>query len=104
MDRRNFLKATGFGAASLVLSSSVPGAEAQNDRILGEADARIQKCRTGDAVLRVLGPDGKPLRAGSTVKITQSRHKFLFGCNIFKLGRCRTPQDNAAYEKRFAAF
>jgi endo-1,4-beta-xylanase len=103
MDRRNFLKATGFGAASLVLSSSVPGAEAQKDRILGEADTRIGKCRTGDAVLRVLGPDGKPLRAGSTVKITQSRHKFLFGCNIFKLGRCRTPQDNAAYEERFDA-
>jgi len=30
-------------------------------------------------------------------------NKFLFGCNIFKLHRCRTPEDNTAYEKRFAA-
>jgi GH35 family endo-1,4-beta-xylanase len=36
------------------------------------------------------------------VKIQQTRHAFLFGSNIFKLGRCRTPEDNAAYEKHFA--
>ena len=36
------------------------------------------------------------------LRISQTRHKFLFGCNIFKLGRCRTAEDNAAYEKQFA--
>ena len=102
MNRRNFLKATGFGAASLVLPSSLRAAREQREQILDQADARIEKCRKGDAVLRLLGPDGKPLKSGLAVEIEQSRHKFLFGCNIFKLSRCRTPQDNAAYEKHFA--
>jgi len=36
------------------------------------------------------------------VNIEQINHAFLFGCNIFKLGRCRTPEDNANYERHFA--
>ena len=52
--------------------------------------------------LRLVGPEGQALPAGVKVKVRQTRHKFLFGCNIFKLGRCRTPEDNAAYEKHFA--
>jgi len=103
MNRRSFLKATGFGAASLVLSSSVPGAEAQRDRILEKADARIEKHRKGDAMLRLVTPDGKSLDAGLTVRIEQTCHKFLFGCGISELRRCRTPEDNANYEKQFAA-
>ena len=103
MNRRNFLKATSFCTASLVLPGPLLAANERSEQILGEAEGRIEKCRMGDAELRFLGPDGKPLRAGSTVAIAQSRHKFLFGCNIFKLGRCRTPEDNAAYERRFAA-
>ncbi|OHB65980.1 MAG: hypothetical protein A2Y76_12995 [Planctomycetes bacterium RBG_13_60_9] len=56
----------------------------------------------GAAPLRFIGPDGQTLSAGVSVQIRQTRHKFLFGCNIFKLGRCRTPEDNDAYEKQFA--
>ena len=44
----------------------------------------------------------QPLPPGVNLRISQKRHKFLFGCNIFKLGRCRTSEDNAAYEKQFA--
>jgi endo-1,4-beta-xylanase len=71
--------------------------------LLGQADARIQKYRTGKASLRLMGPSGQPLRKGLSVKIVQTRHQFLFGSNIFMLGRCRTPEENAEYARRFAA-
>ncbi|MHC4463789.1 MAG: hypothetical protein ACYS30_20510 [Planctomycetota bacterium] len=110
MNRRDFFKAAGFGAASLTIPASLLAAQQRDtnsennrDQILGQADSRIEKHRKGDVVLRLLGPDGKPLKASLTAKIAQTRHKFLFGCNIFKLHRCRTADDNAAYEKHFAA-
>ena len=104
MNRRVFLKAAGLGAASLAMPASLLAAgEQSKEQVLDEVDARIEKYRKADAVLRLLGPNGKPLEASLIVNIAQTRHKFLFGCNIFKLGRCRTPEDNAAYEKHFAA-
>jgi len=104
MNRRDFLKAAGLGAASFAMSQSILFAEEEStEQILDGADARIEKYRKGDAALRLLRPDGKPLDVSLEVNITQTKHKFLFGCNIFKLKRCRTPEDNAAYEKHFAA-
>ena len=108
MNRREFLKATSFGAVSLAMPASMlvaqdRGSDKSASQILDQADARIEKYRKGDAVLRLIQPDGDPLGAGGTVWITQTNHKFLFGCNIFKLGRCRTSEDNAAYEKHFGA-
>jgi len=107
MDRRDFLKTTGLAVATLTIPRCVrakkPAAQKiSTAQILGQADARIEKFRKGDVVLRLVLP-GRPLKAGLNVKIEQTQHKFLFGCNIFKLGRCRTEQDNAAYEKHFAA-
>jgi endo-1,4-beta-xylanase len=102
MNRRDFLKTAGFSAASAAISRPLFAAKEQRNEILGQADARIEKHRKGNAELKLTGPDGKPLRSGITVKIEQKRHKFLFGCNIFKLNRCRTPEDNDAYQKRFA--
>lgn len=104
MNRRDFLKAAGMGAASLTMPPSLlAAADKTADQILEKADARIEKHRKGNAALRLLGPDGKPLDASLEVNIAQTKHKFLFGCNIFKLKKCRTPEDNAAYEKHFAA-
>jgi len=103
MNRRTFLKVTGLSAASLVLPMSLLTAQKQRDQILDQVDSRIEKYRKGNATLRLLGPNGKSLKNGSIVSIEQKRHKFLFGCNIFKLSRCRTPEDNAAYAERFAA-
>ncbi|MCH7559412.1 MAG: twin-arginine translocation signal domain-containing protein, partial [Planctomycetes bacterium] len=103
MNRRNFLKVTGLGAASLVLPMPLLTAQEQKDRILDEVDTRIEKYRMGSVVLSLLGPNGKSLKNGSTIRINQKRHKFLFGCNIFKLNKCRTADDNAAYAERFAA-
>jgi len=105
--RRHFLGATGAGLASLAARPYVAGgqehAESEtNERVLAQAEARIQQHRTGPATLRLLDPNGQVLPAGVSVKISQRQHRFLFGCNIFKLGRCRSPEDNAAYQERFA--
>ncbi len=103
MNRREFVKAAGISIAALAgpvsLRASQKGPEGG---LLEGIDARIEKHRRGNVVLKLTGPDGKALGAGVSVKITQTRHKFLFGCNIFKLNRCRTPQDNDAYAERFA--
>ncbi len=108
MNRREFLKTGSLGAASLAMPASLIVARDRDnnksaDEILDQADARIEKYRKGDVVMRLIQPNGEPLGTGGAVRITQTNHKFLFGCNIFKLGRCRTPGDNAAYEKHFAA-
>jgi GH35 family endo-1,4-beta-xylanase len=70
--------------------------------VLSQADARIQKYRTGDAQLHLLTPDGKVLKNGARVSIEQTRHSFLFGSNIFMLFKCKTDAENAAYEKEFS--
>ena len=82
---------------SLVLAGSLSEAE-----ILGQADARIEKYRTGEVVLKLIGPAGESIAPGSAVRIEQTKHAFLFGCNLYMLGRCRTPEENAAYGKHFA--
>lgn len=108
MNRRDFLRAAGLGTAAWAIpgyirASERSGQNVSGEQILDEIDSRIEKHRKGDAMLRLVTADGKPLDAGLMVRIEQTRHKFLFGCNIFKLGACRTPEDNAAYEKHFAA-
>lgn len=80
----------------------LPAQTLTESEILGQADARIQKYRTGDAQLRLVMPDGKALKRGAHVTIEQTRHSFLFGSNIFMLGKCKTAADNAAYEKEFS--
>jgi endo-1,4-beta-xylanase len=63
---------------------------------------RIVRHRTAEVTLTVLAPDGRPL-ANAPVTVRQVRHKFLFGCNAYMLGRCGDPKLEAAYRRRFAA-
>jgi len=103
----NAMRPKTFLALALILavtgsSRLLPAQNLSEGKILGQAEARIRRYRTGDAHLRLLGTDGKPLRKGIPVRIEQTRHKFLFGANIFMLGRCKTPADNVAYEKAFS--
>jgi endo-1,4-beta-xylanase len=77
-----------------------PASKPSDADILAGADARIQKYRTGEIVLRVLDAEGKPLPAGTKLHMAQTRHAFLFGSNIFMLGRL-SPAENQAYEKHF---
>lgn len=67
------------------------------------ADARIEKHRKASVELRLRGPDGRPLPAGTKVRIEQTRHAFLFGCNGFGLDPSRTDERGRAYADRFAA-
>ena len=61
-------------------------------------DDGIEKNRKGDALLQIVGPDGRPV-ADAEVTVTQTSHAFLFGCNIFVLGQMK--EKNQAYEDAF---
>lgn len=61
-------------ALSLILavtgsSRLLPAQNLSESEIIGQADARIRKYRTGDAHLRLLGADGKPLGKGVRVRL-----------------------------------
>ncbi len=99
--RRSLLKAGGAGITSFMMVPYFGVAEEPPD-ILGQVDERIARHRKGTAVLNLVGPGGQTLPPGTRLGVIQTRHQFLFGCNIFKLGRCRTEADNAGYEKHFA--
>ncbi|MHB1000662.1 MAG: endo-1,4-beta-xylanase [Armatimonadota bacterium] len=60
------------------------GAGMSADQLLSTADSRIEKIRKADVTVKLVYPDGKPA-AGVNVQIEQTRHAFLFGCNIFPL-------------------
>ncbi len=96
--RRAFIAAAGAAAAAW----AAPCPAATEDP-LAAAEERIARHRKGSASLRLAGPDGRPLPVGTAVRVEQRRHHFLFGCNIFKLHRCRTPEEGARYAERFAA-
>jgi GH35 family endo-1,4-beta-xylanase len=69
----------------------------------GAIAARIREYRMADLSVRVLGADGKPLR-GATVDVRQTRHAFLFGCNVFGLSQTDSdPVLQQRYRDEFAA-
>lgn len=105
--RRSFIKAT---AGSALLLGTFPARAAErrrdpggpgNAEILAQCKDRIEQHRKGDANLVVRGPDGKPA-AGVTVRLEQTRHDFLFGCNFFRFGRLNDQQLEDDYRRRFA--
>lgn len=69
--------------------------------LLAEANARIERHRKADAWVRVTRGDGRPVR-GARVTVEQTRHAFLFGCNIFQLGAYPSKEQNETYGRRFA--
>ena len=90
---------------SLVLVFSlftVPVAAQDNATLFAEANARIEQHRKEDVRIKVLDADGKPV-ANAVINVEQVSHEFLFGCNIFKWGTCRTEEENKAYNDRYAA-
>ncbi len=92
------------------LSAPLPGdrkevdmaAAKREDEVVGATAAAIEKNRKADAVVRVVGPDGRPV-AGAAVAAELVRHDFLFGCNIYMFDRFGKAEQNAAYQKRFEA-
>jgi len=75
-------------------------AQKTEDAALEKARQDIETHRKGNAVVRVVGADGKPV-AGAKVTAELTRHDFLFGCNIYMFDRYKTPERNEAYKRRF---
>ena len=65
-------------------------------------DQRIRTHRTCEVALTVADSAGRPL-ANTAITVRQKSHKFLFGCNAFKLGRMRQPRLKQEYGRRFSA-
>jgi endo-1,4-beta-xylanase len=62
--------------------------------------ARIRKHRTAEATLTLTTASGRPL-ADQAVTVRQTRHKFLFGSNAFRIDPSDTVQLQRDYQKRF---
>ena len=75
--------------------------ERREQEVLKGTQADIEKNRKGDAVVRVVGPDGKPV-PNAEVAVDQTQHDFLFGCNIYMFDRYKKAEENEAYKARFA--
>jgi len=70
------------------------------DAIVEQARKDIETNRKGDAIVRVVDANGKPV-AGATVAMEQASHDFLFGCNIYMFDRYKEAERNDAYKQRF---
>ena len=62
---------------------------------------RIEAHRTAQVALNVTDAAGRPL-ARAPITIRQRRHKFLFGCNVFMLGRCGDDALEREYRSLFS--
>jgi len=62
--------------------------------------ARIEKYRQGTLAVRVVDSRGKPV-PGATVRLAQTRHAFLFGCNFFGLDPADPSPAQKAYQTEF---
>jgi len=71
------------------------------EELLSTADSRIEKIRKADVTIKVTDPSGKPV-PGVKVRVEQTRHAFLFGCNIFPLFDYKGEQ-HEIYGREFAA-
>lgn len=80
---------------------AAPATAASDEELLAGAEARIEKYRKAPVRIAVVDAAGRPV-GGAKVAVEQTRHAFLFGCNIFNWGRLPTPELEAAYRKRFA--
>lgn len=66
-----------------------------------QKERAIQENRTAEITLEVVAEDGRPL-SNQPVEVEQTRHRFLFGCNAYRLFRIEDPELQQAYEERFA--
>jgi GH35 family endo-1,4-beta-xylanase len=87
--------------AALPVQNALRAAEPTDDELLAGADQRIDQCRKADATIAVVDAAGKPV-AGAKIEVEQTRHAFLFGCNIFAWGELPDAAREQAYRQRFA--
>ncbi len=90
--------------AFLLMAGSLCAAaeSGKSDQLTAEAiNRRILEHRTAQATLTLTSADGQPL-ANTAVVVRQTRHKFLFGCNAFRINTGESTQGQQDYRKRFA--
>jgi GH35 family endo-1,4-beta-xylanase len=99
---RRIAIATAFAAVWTVAAVlAAPAASAQDDDALWQAaEQRIERYRKADATIQVIDQNG-PI-SGAQVSVQQTRHAFLFGCNIFAWGRVGDERLEAEYRRQFA--
>ncbi|MGQ9576545.1 MAG: endo-1,4-beta-xylanase [Thermoguttaceae bacterium] len=85
----------------VLASAGQPPAGMSDEELWRHADARIEKYRKADATILVVDSAGKPVPAAQ-LAVEQTRHAFLFGCNIFLWGRVGDEKAEAEYRRRFA--
>jgi hypothetical protein len=69
----------------------------REEQVLAESDAAIERNRKGDAVIRVVDASGRPL-PNTEVVVEQTRHEFLFGCNIYGFDHFKTEAQREEYK------
>jgi GH35 family endo-1,4-beta-xylanase len=91
-------------AALLALAATAPAAPtaAREELTVQKLSQRIEAHRTASVTLTVTDAKGEA-SAGAAVTVRQVRRKFLFGCNVYMLGRCGDAAAERAYRRRFAA-
>ena len=91
-----------FSAAALAVAQSPRFHAAWNDPAVQQRiEAGIAGNRMGWATLRFVDAGGKPV-TNLRATITQTRHDFLFGANLFMLGGFQSDQENRRYEEMIA--
>jgi len=103
--RRVFLRRTA-GAAVFAYGCVMAAEPEQREKIpdaeiMSQCPEKIRQNRMGDGAITVRGANGAKL-PGARVRIEQTRHEFLFGCNIFMFGRLRDAASQEQYNERFA--
>jgi endo-1,4-beta-xylanase len=89
------------GLAVMFASGPFWAGAAQEDLLLKAANERIAANRKASAQIHVVDTEGKPV-AGAKIKVEQTRHAFLFGCNAFRFYYHPDEQDSV-YAARFSA-
>jgi endo-1,4-beta-xylanase len=84
--------------AAMPVWAAPPGEREQE--ILRRSEQQIETSRKANGTIRVVDAGGRPV-AGASVRVEQTRHDFLFGCNIYRFDRFPTEAENAAYKRRF---
>lgn len=72
-----------------------------DEQPLSGADARIERYRKGNLIVTVHDSRGRALK-DAVVTVEQTRHAFLFGCNLFLLDPRDSSPAQKTYQERFA--
>lgn len=86
----------------VLLAAGVAGAAQPNEELSPQRiKQRIAQHRTAEASVTVLDAQGRPL-ANADVVVRQVRHKFLFGCNAFRINTAEDTEAQKLYQQRFS--